>query len=112
MAHSETTTEQIGRIEPLFNVIEAEPGVIESDVLDTLTSEREDLIADVQDPALGDLVEAELGRTIERLESTKLETLLALADRMDLPDEIVEPLEETKTEATKGLERAKELTEI
>ncbi|WP_084777782.1 DUF892 family protein [Natrialba sp. SSL1] len=112
MAHSETTTEQIDRIEPLFDAVEAEPGVVESDVLDTLTSEREDLIADVQDPALGDLVEAELGRTIERLEITKLETLLALADRMDLPSEIVEPLEQTKTEATNGLERAKEVTEI
>ncbi|ELZ07422.1 DUF892 family protein [Natrialba aegyptia] len=112
MAHSETTTEQLGRIEPIFDAIEADPGVIESEMLDTLRSERDDLVGDVQDPVLGDLVDAELGRSIERLEITKLETLLALADRMNLPDEVVEPLETTKAEATTGLERVQERTEV
>ncbi|WP_238709383.1 YciE/YciF ferroxidase family protein [Natronorubrum halophilum] len=92
MAHSETTTEQIGRIEPLFDGLQVEPGPIESSSLEGLREEREALVEDLRDPVLGDLVETELGRGIERLEITKLETLLTLADRMDLPAEIVDPL--------------------
>ncbi|WP_328821456.1 DUF892 family protein [Natronorubrum halalkaliphilum] len=104
MAHGEATTEQIGRIEPLFEPVQAEPGPIENSSLEGLRERREELIEDVRDPNLGDLVEAELGRAIERLEITKLETLLTLADRMDLPAELVDPLEETKAEAENGLE--------
>ncbi|NGM69634.1 hypothetical protein G6M89_11555 [Natronolimnobius sp. AArcel1] len=42
---------------------------------------------------------------IARLEITKLETLLELADRMDLPPEVVDSLEQTKAEAANGLEK-------
>ncbi|RKD95399.1 YciE/YciF ferroxidase family protein [Halopiger aswanensis] len=112
MAHSERTTEQLGRLEPLFDAteIEIEPGVADNAALEGLRTEREELVQDTQDPVVGDLVEAELGRAIERLEITKLETLLELADRMELPDEIVDPLEQTKAEAENGLEELEELT--
>lgn len=108
-AHSETTTEQIGRLEPIFEGLQEEPGPIESSALEGLRDEREGIVDDLQDPVLGDLVESEHGRAIERLEITKLETLLTLADRMDLPAEIVDPLEQTKREAENGLERIQEL---
>ncbi|MFA9424926.1 DUF892 family protein [Natronorubrum sp. A-ect3] len=85
MAHSEATAEQLDRLEPLFEGLGVEPGAIESASLSGLRTERDDRVADLQDPVLGDLVEAEFGRAIERLELTKLETLLTLADRMDLP---------------------------
>lgn len=110
MAHSERTTEQIGRIEPLFDAVQEEPGALESASLEGLREDREELVEDLQDPHLGDLVETELGRGIERLEITKLETLLTLADRMDLPREVVDPLERTKTEAENGFDRARALT--
>ncbi|WP_338013395.1 DUF892 family protein [Natronobacterium lacisalsi] len=47
---------------------------------------------------------------MERLEISKLETLLTLAQRTDLPSEVVEPLETTKTEAENGLERLQDLS--
>lgn len=110
MAHSETTTDQIGRLEPIFEGFQEEPGPIESSSLAGLREEREEIVQDLQDPVLGDIVETELGRGIERLEITKLETLLTLADRMDLPAEIVDPLEQTKAEAENGLEEVQALT--
>lgn len=110
MAHSESTTDQIGRLERLFETVEAEPGPIESDSLEGLRTERDEVVDDLADPVLGDLVEAELGRTIERLEISKLETLLELADRMNLPSEVVEPLETTRTEAKDGLVRLQDLS--
>jgi ferritin-like metal-binding protein YciE len=110
MAHGESTTDQICRLERLFDRVEAEPGPIESESLAGLRAERDEIVDDLADPVLGDLVEAELGRTIERLEITKLETHLELADRMDLQNEVVEPLETTKTEAEAGLGRLRELS--
>lgn len=110
MAHSERTTEQLGRLEPIFEGIEAEPAPVENPALEGLRTDREEIVEDLMDPVLGDLVETDLARGIERLEITKLETLLTLADRMDLPAEIVDPLRQTKTEAESGLERAREIT--
>ncbi|QLG50444.1 DUF892 family protein [Natrinema halophilum] len=110
MAHSERMTEQLRRLEPIFDAIEADPAPVENPVLDGLQTDREDIVGDLQDPVLGDLIETELGRGIERLEITKLETLLALADRIGFPSEITDPLERTKTEAETGLERVQELT--
>ena len=110
MAHSEATTAQAGRLAGISDGLDAEPGPVEHEPLDTLRAERDDLVDDLERPVLGDLVEAEFGRTIERLEITRLETLLELADRMNLPEEIVDPLEETKTEAENGRERLRELT--
>ncbi|QRV15692.1 DUF892 family protein [Haloterrigena salifodinae] len=110
MAHSETTSEQIGRLETLFDAVQEEPGALESSSLAGLREDREEIVQDVEDPHLGDLVETELGRGIERLEITKLETLLTLADRMDLPNEVVDPLEQTKAEAENGLENVRTLT--
>ena len=112
MAHSERTTEQIGRLEPIFDAIEAEPAPVENPALEGLRTDREELVGDLQDPVLGDLVETELGRGIERLEITKLETLLALADRIGFPDAVTDPLERTRREAENGLERAQELTAV
>ncbi|WP_049926147.1 YciE/YciF ferroxidase family protein [Halopiger goleimassiliensis] len=107
MAHGETTTDQIGRLEPIFDAIEAEvePGTIDNTALEGLRAEREELIDEFEDPTLADLTDAELGRAIERLEITKLETLLTLADRLNLPEEVVDPLERTRDEAADGLER-------
>lgn len=114
MAHGERTTEQVGRLERLFDALEAEvePGPIESAALEGLHDEREAVVADLQDPILGDLVDTELARAVERLEITKVETLLELADRMDLPNEVVEELETTRAEMEDGLGRVRELTEI
>ena len=112
-AHSEATADQIDRLEPIFDAIEAEvePGTIDNTALDGLREEREELLEDVEDPTLADLVELEFGRSIERLEITKLETLLTLADRMNLPQEVIDPLEQTRDEAEDGLERLQEFTQ-
>ncbi|ARS91695.1 hypothetical protein B1756_05360 [Natrarchaeobaculum aegyptiacum] len=114
MAHGETTSEQLARLDALFDEIEGdleaqlesgvEPGPIEDGPLEALRADRDELVGDIQDPMLADVVDAELGRTIERLELSRLETLLTLADRMDLPSEIVDPLEQTYREAESGLE--------
>lgn len=112
MAHGERTTEQVVRLKPIFDATEAEPPLVENPVLEGLRTDREDIVGDLREPVLGDLVETELGRGIERLEITKLETLLALTDRIDFPSEVTDPLEQTRADAETGLEQVRELTAV
>lgn len=109
MGHSEATTEQLGRLDAIFEGIDAEYEPRETPTLSALLDEREALIEDVPDPNLDDRVTAETGRAIERLEVTKLETILALANRLDVPPEVVEPLETTRIEAENAAERLEAL---
>lgn len=111
MGHSEATTDQLARLDAIFEGVDAEPGPIQSKPLDVLHSERDDLVGDLRDPVLGDLVETEFGRAIERLELTKLDTLLEAADRLNLPHEIIDPLETTKAETEDALGRLQDLTQ-
>ncbi|WP_247729726.1 DUF892 family protein [Halovivax limisalsi] len=105
-AHAETTTEQIARLETIFAGLEnADEAPRESEVLAAIVAAHDDRRQDFQDPNLADRLTAETGREIERLELTKLETLRSLASRLDLPTEVVDPLETTQTEVENGLER-------
>ncbi|WP_312912331.1 ferritin-like domain-containing protein [Natronosalvus caseinilyticus] len=105
MGHSEATTEQIDRLERVFEAIGADPERRESSRFEGVVEEREGLIGDTADPTLSDLVDVETGLAIERLEITKLETLLALADRVDLEPEAVEILRTNKQEAENAVDR-------
>lgn len=112
-AHAETTTEQVDRLETIFDALEnADDEPRESEQLSAILAEHDERIADVPDPNLADRITAETGREIERLEITKLETLLSLSKRLDLPTEVREPLETTKTEAENGRERLREWANI
>lgn len=112
-AHAETTTEQVGRLQTVFDAIEnadAEPR--ESEVLSAIVASHEERIADVPDPNLADRITAETGREIERLELTKLETLRSLSARLDLQPDVREPIETTMTEVENGLDRLQEWSNI
>jgi len=99
-------------VRPCSRTIGAEPTPVENPTLEGLQTDREEIVGDLQEPILGDLVETELGRG-RTSRAHKLETLLALADRIGLPDEITpSPLEQTRQEAENGLERAQEETAI
>lgn len=102
--HSETTRDQLDRFDGLFEAVNAEPDQRENATLESLLDEREDRLEDVEISRLHDVVDVETGKAIERLEITKVETLLALADRLGLDSEETEPLRTTKAEAENALD--------
>ena len=108
MAHSQATAEQLERLEEIFAGVDAEPDPRTVETFDGIRADREATMEDVTDPNLADLVDGETARAIERLEVTKLETLLTLSDRMDLDSAVVDRLERSRTEAENGLERLQE----
>ena len=103
--HGEATTEQLERLDAIFEGIDAEYEPRETRTLSALLDECAELVADLPDPNLADRVTAETGRAIERLEVTRLETLLSLADRLDVSPSVAEPLERTREEASNAAER-------
>lgn len=103
--HSEATSDQLERLEGVFETIRVEPDAEESPRLEGLLDRREALRADATDPNVGDVIDAETGRAIERLEITAFETLLDLATRLDLDSSVQEAIRESKREAENGVER-------
>lgn len=107
--HHEATTDQLERLEGAFEAINAEPTQRESSSLEGLLETREALTEDTQRADLDDLIDVETALAIERLEITRLETLLLLADRLKLEDEVIEPLERSKAEAENAVGTLQEL---
>lgn len=104
MGHRRDTEDQIGRLEELFDAVNAEPEDRPETVLQDLLAERRAYLTDTTHRDSQDLLDAEVARAIERLEITLLETLLELGDRLDLPPDAIEPLRESKREAENALE--------
>lgn len=110
MGHSETTRDQLDRFDGLFEAVNAEPGQRENATLESLLDEREDRLEDVEISRLHDVVDVETGKAIERLEITKVETLLALADRLGLDSEETEPLRTIEAEAENALDSLEQIS--
>ncbi len=104
MAHRRDTEDQVGRLEDLFGAINAEPEDRPETVLQELLAEHEAYHSDTTHRGSQDVLDAEIARTIERLEITLLETLLELGDRLDLPPEAMDQLRESKQEAEDALD--------
>lgn len=104
MGHRRDTEEQIGRLEDLFDAVNADPEDRPETVLQNLLDEREDYVSDTTHRGSQDVLDAGIARAIERLEITLLESLLELGNRLDLPPEAMEELRESKREAEAALE--------
>lgn len=108
--HAEATTDQIDRIEGLFDAVDADPDRREHPEFESLLDHREELLADTTNVRLEGVLNAETGRAIERVEITTLETLLTLADRLGLESEATEDLRATEREAENGLDSLREIS--
>ena len=106
-AHSEATTDQLGRLEDVFDEMPyaVEASRRDSATLEGILEDRDARIADAENPNLADLIDLETARAIERLELSKLETLLDLSGRLRLDQEVTEPLQTTRLEVENALEQ-------
>ncbi len=109
-AHHEATREQQNRVEDVFEAINADPSSREPAALEGILEDRDAISNDLERPDLDDFEATVAGKAIERLEITQLETLLVLADRIDLDSESTDALERSKLEAENALETLQELS--
>jgi ferritin-like metal-binding protein YciE len=92
--HQEETRRHVERLESVFRALDRDPAERESLVLDALAEERERFAGTTAHDALRDLYEMQAAMKTERLEITGYQGLLTLADHLDYPSEVTDPLEQ------------------
>lgn len=109
--HQAETLDHVARLESVFYALDLEPRERESLVFDALAEERERFAAETTVGALRDLYEMQAATKAERLEIASYEGLLTLADHLEYPDGVTDPLAESLSEERAALRRLEGLPE-
>lgn len=102
-SHRDDTTEQITRIEGMFETIGAEPSARPSPIMEGLVAEKDEFVVEVEPDELRDLDAIGIGTINERIEITLFDRLILLATELEYPDELVDALRENRSEAEDAL---------
>ena len=93
--HQRETAEQARRLEDVFEALDEEPHARQCYALDGLVEDHSEFLdTAAEDDDLIDLYNVGAGVKVERLEISTYEGLLNVADELDLPNEVTEPLDE------------------
>lgn len=92
--HRDETEEHVERLERVFEELGAQPEQETSHVLDGLIEERQMADSAIMNEDLRNMFYLGAGMKTERIEVTSYESMLLMADKMNMEDDIVEPLEE------------------
>jgi ferritin-like metal-binding protein YciE len=106
--HQRETAEQARRLDDVFENLDEPAGARQCYGLDGLIEDRQEFLDNAaEDEDLIDLYNVGAGITVERLEISTYEGLLNHADRLDLPNEVTEPLDQNLDEEEATLKELK-----
>lgn len=108
--HRDETREQVERLERAFRALGREPQESQSHVLDALRKEHDEFAEQTTDNYLQDLFDMQAGMKTERFEITGYEGLLMLAKKLDLDDDVTDPLEDNLSEEKSTLRQLEGLS--
>ena len=91
--HQDETREHVERIEEAFRALDRDPEGSESLVLDAMVEERKRFVEQSPKGELHDLFDLQAGIKTERMEISGYEGLLTLAEKLELGDDVTDPLE-------------------
>lgn len=109
--HREETVRHVERVEDAFDALGAEPRKRESAALKGLLEDKEQFDELAADDDIRNLHYVAAGMKTERMEITAYESLLALADKLDLDDGVTHPLQANLDDEEKTLKELKGLSE-
>jgi len=110
--HQRETGDHARRLKTVFNAIGEEPEIRQCHMLDGLIEDREEFLDNAADDAdLVDLYNVGAGMKVERLEVTTYEGLLTHDDRLDLGNDVTDPLDDTLDEEKATLRELKGVAE-
>ena len=92
--HRDETREHVNRVREAFEELDRQPEERSVAVLDGLVEERERYEGMIDDSDLLDIVYLGAGMKTERVEMTMYEGLLMNARKLDLSDDVTDPLDE------------------
>lgn len=91
--HRDETREHVERLGEAFRALDEDLGGTESLVLDAMIEERERFVDQAPRGELHDLYDLQAGVKTERMEISSYESLLTLAEKLELDDDVTDPLE-------------------
>jgi ferritin-like metal-binding protein YciE len=103
--HLEQTREHGPRLEEVFRAVGAEPSSNLSPPVEKLAEHHDELAESFTDDRLADVFHAAAAATTEHHELAAYDTLLALAQAVELPDDARGLLERNRSEEEKALRR-------
>lgn len=108
--HRDETREQIDRLEEAFRALGETPEERPVPLLDALVEERERYEGMIDDTDLLDVVYLGAGMKTERIEMTMYEGMLMNAKKLDLSDDVTDPLDENHDEEKKTFKELQTLS--
>ena len=108
--HHGETHEHVRNLESVFRELGHEPEPHRSMILDAMIEERERFHGETDNAQLRDLYDMQAGIKTERMEITGYEGMLTLADKLDYPDEVTDPLEDNLSEERSTLREMEALS--
>lgn len=91
--HAEETATHVERVEQVFAALDSEPEERECPLVEALDEERRTVEESVEDPDLLDMAYLGAGMKTERIEATTYDSLIQIAGKLDLGEDVVDPLE-------------------
>ncbi len=110
-SHRDETRDHVARLERAFDALGLEPRERTVPTFDALTEEKRTADDEAVDEAVQNALYNHVGRKAERLELTEYEGLLALADVLDVDDEVVDLLERNRDEDEDALDELESVSE-
>lgn len=108
--HRDETREQVDRVEEAFRALDEPPEERSVPVLDALVEERERYEGMIDDADLLDIVYLGAGMKTERIEMTMYEGMLMNARKLDLSDDVTDPLGQNQDEEERTFNELKTLS--
>jgi ferritin-like metal-binding protein YciE len=109
--HRDETVRQVERLEEVFDLMGLQPEEENVPSLDGLLEEKREFDAQSRNEELQNRFYNEAGRKTERMELTTYEGLLALADELDVDDDVSDLLEQNRREEEAALEELESISE-
>lgn len=109
--HRDETVRHVERVEEVFDLLDLRPEERNVPSLDGLLEEKRAFDAEAQNEELQNRFYNEAGRLTERMELTTYEGLLALADELDVDDDVSDLLEQNRQEEEAALEKLESISE-
>lgn len=109
--HRDETAVHVERLEEAFDLLGVEPTEESVASFDGLLQEKRDFDAESNSEALQNRFYNQAGRQAERMELTMYEELLALADEIDVADDVRDLLEQNRREEEAALEKLESISD-
>lgn len=103
--HRDETEDHVDRVERAFDAYGVEPRQRDDPIVDALEQDRRQFEGMVQDDDLKNLYFLGAAMKTERIEITSYDSLLTVADKLDLDDDVTDPLQSNRKEEKKTLEK-------